>query len=328
MTTVLVTGATGFVGQHLLRELREAGVTVRALSRSDASDATLAAAGIASVRGDLAQPQSLASAVTADLDAIFHTAADTSTWRGDAARQTLVNVEGTRALAQAALASGVRMIHTASVSCFSHLVHATLTEDTPRRGGESWVNYERSKYLGEEAVRAAMAQGLQATILYPAHIFGPGDTHNWARLVQLVDRGELPGAPPGAGAFADVREVAKAHVAAWQRDCVGRSYLLGGEHARFLDLIQRIGRRLGRKVPERATPAVAIRAYARLQEFIAGVRGRKPALTAEAAQFTCHDLVVDSARAQRELDYRITPLDRLLDDTIGWMRGAGMLIRK
>jgi nucleoside-diphosphate-sugar epimerase len=65
-----------------------------------------------------------------------------------------------------------------------------------------------------------------------------------------------------------------------------------------------------------------------VQELIASLRGRKPTLTAEAAQFTCHDLRVDSSRAQRELDYRITPLDRLLDDTIGWMREAGMLVAR
>lgn len=325
MTTVLLTGATGFVGQHLLRELRAAGVVVRALSRSDAADQALRAAGAEPVRGDLERPDALAAAVTPDLDAVFHTAADTSTWRAHAKRQETINVDGTRALARAALAQGVRFVHTASVSSFSHLAHGTLTEDTPRLGGGSWVNYERTKYLGEEAVRAAMAEGLRATILYPAHIFGPGDTRNWARLIQLVDRGELPGAPPGSGAFADVREVARAHVAAWQRDTWGRSFLLGGEHAAFLDLIARIGTRLRKPVPRRATPAFALKGYARVVEALARLRGREPTLTAEAAQFTCHHLAVDSSRAVRELDYRITPLDALLDDTIAWMREHGML---
>ena len=325
MTTVLLTGATGFVGQHLLRELRAAGVQVRALSRSATADAALSAAGAEPVRGDLERPDALAAAVTPDLDAVFHTAADTSTWRAHAKRQETINVDGTRALARAALAQGVRFVHTASVSSFSHLAHGTLTEDTPRLGGQSWVNYERTKFLGEEAVRAAMAEGLRATILYPAHIFGPGDTRNWARLIQLVDRGELPGAPPGSGAFADVREVARAHVAAWQRDTWGRAFLLGGEHAAFLDLIGRIGARLRKPVPRRATPAFALKGYARMMELLARLRGAEPTLTAEAAQFTCHHLAVDSARAIRELDYRITPLDRLLDDTIAWMREHGML---
>jgi nucleoside-diphosphate-sugar epimerase len=324
---VLVTGASGFVGQHLIRELRARGIEVCGLSRSEAADQAVRAAGALPRRGDLLQPDSLAGALDGGYDALFHIAADTSTWRGDAARQTAVNVDGTRALARAARARGIRMIHTSSVSSFSHLVHGTLTEDTPRRGGESWINYERSKFLGEEAVRAEMALGLNATILYPAHIFGPGDTHNWSRLISLIHRGELPGAPPGSGAFADVREVARAHVAAWQRDTQGRAYLLGGEQASFLDLIGRIGTRLQRKVPRRATLALALKLYAKLQQQIAEWRGRTPEMTPEAAQFTCHHLAVDSTRAIRELGYTITPLDRLLDDTIGWMRETGMLAR-
>lgn len=325
MKKVLLTGATGFVGQHLVRQLQAAGAQVHALSRSPTADQTLHAMGALALRGDLSQPEQLAALVSGDLDALLHTAADTSTWRADAQRQTQINVDGTRALAQAARAAGVRMIHTASVSCFSHLVHGTLTEDTPRRGGESWINYERSKFLGEEAVREEMARGLRATILYPAHIFGPGDTHNWARLIQMVDRRQLPGAPPGSGAFADVREVARAHVTAWQRDTAGRSYLLGGEHARFVDLIGHIGARLQRATPRRATPAFALRAYARALSMVAALRGVQPSLTPEAAQFTCHDLAVDCTRAQRELDYRITPLETLLDDTIAWMRQNTML---
>jgi nucleoside-diphosphate-sugar epimerase len=78
-------------------------------------------------------------------------------------------------------------------------------------------------------------------------------------------------------------------------------------------------------VPRRATPAFALKAFARAQQGLARLRGARPTLTAEAAQFTCHHLSVDSSRAIRELDYRITPLDALLDDTLAWMRGAGML---
>lgn len=327
MTTVLLTGATGFLGQHLLRELQAAGAHVRALARSSTADAALLKAGVEPLRGDLENPSSLVGAVTRDLDAVFHCAADTSTWRAHARRQEAINVDGTRALAAAARASGVGFVHTASVSCFSHLAHGVLTEDSERLGGHSWVNYERTKYLGEQAVREAMADGLPTIILYPAHVFGPGDRRNWARLIQMVERGTLPGAPPGSGAFADVREVARAHVAAWQRGRWGRTYLLGGEHAGFLDLIRRIGARLGRRVPHRATPAWVLKPYARIVEAIAAVRGREPPLTSEAVQFTCHHLQVDSTRAIRELDYRITPLDALLDETIAWMREAGMLSR-
>jgi nucleoside-diphosphate-sugar epimerase len=323
---VLVTGATGFLGRHLVRELQAAGATVRGLSRSPASDTTLHALGVEPVRGDLAEPEGLAGTVAAGTAAVFHTAADTSTWSRQRERQVRINVEGTRALAVAALRAGVGcFVHTSSVSSFSHLVHGTLVEDTPRRGGESWINYERTKFLGEEAVRSAMRDGLPAIVCHPAHILGPGDTHNWSRLIALIDHGKLPGAPPGSGAFADAREIARAQVVAWQRGRAGQSYLMGGEHVRFLDLVARIGAALGRRVPARATPAVVLKAYARLLAGIASLRGREPQMTPEAATFTCHDLAVDSSKAVRELDYRITPIDTLLGDTIAWMRVEGML---
>jgi dihydroflavonol-4-reductase len=322
MPTVLLTGAAGFLGQHLLAELLASGAQVRALSRRPASDTLLAGLGARPVRGDLTDPGTLAAAV-AGVDAVFHAAADTNTWRPNNAAQTRTNVDGAGHLLAAAAGAGVgAFLHTTSVSAYSHLVHGVLREDVPERGGDSWINYERSKYLAEQAVRGA---GLPFIIFQPSHILGPGDTHNWSRLIRLVDRNRLPGVPPGAGAFADVREIAKAQVRAWQARKFGETYLLGGQHASFLELITLVGQALGRPTPARATPAWALKAYAQLAYRWSLVTGRMPEITPEAAQFTCHDLRVDSAKAIRELDYRQTPLPPLLADTIAWMRGEGML---
>ena len=118
----------------------------------------------------------------------------------------------------------------------------------PQRGGESWINYERSKHLGEQAVRGS---ALPWIVFNPSHILGPGDRHNWSRLIAMVDREKLPGVPPGSGAFADVREIAAAQVRAWQQQRFGQAYLVGGEHAELRRL--RAARRhgLGRRTPAR-----------------------------------------------------------------------------
>lgn len=324
MSTVFMTGASGFLGSHLLRELRQAGLEVRALSRRPESDAAVAAAGGVPVRGDLADAASLAAAL-AGCEAVFHVAADTGMWRGNAPAQTETNLQGTERLLHAARQAGVSgFVHTSSVAAFSHLVHGVLDESVAQRGAESWINYERTKHLAEQAVRAS---GLPWIVLNPAHVLGPGDRQNWARLIKLVDRERLPGIPPGSGAFADVREIAKAQVRAWQQRRWGQAYLLGGEHASFADLIHRVGDAMGRRTPRRTTPAWVLMAYARAIDAWSRVTRREPEVTPEGAAMTCHLLRVDSSKARRELGYVETPLDSLLAATLAWMRAEGLVGR-
>nr|WP_245254596.1 hypothetical protein [Paraburkholderia sp. LEh10] len=164
-------------------------------------------------------------------------------------------------------------------------------------------------------------------IFNPSHILGPGDRHNWARLIMLVDREKLPGSPPGSGSFADVREIARAQVRARQRKRFGEAYLLGGEPASFVDFVQRLGAALGKRTPSRATPAWALMTFARVADAWSRVSGREPDVTPEGATLVCHALRVDSSKARRELEYVETPLDTLIDDTLAWMRQEGLVGR-
>lgn len=324
---VLVTGVTGFLGGHLLDALRADGAQVAAYVRSAEAAQRLRADGVEAFVGALDDGEALRAALRAPTDALFHAAADTSPWRGHAERQTRTNVEGTRAVLAAAEAAGVRrFVHTSSVSAYGQQ-DCVLTEDTPRLGAQSWINYERTKAIAEELVAEAGARGrVETVILNPAHILGPGDRRNWARLFLLIDQDKLPGAPPGSGAFADVREVARAHVAAWRRPVAGERFLLGGEHAGFLELVQAIAGVLGRKAPTQALPAPLLRAHARVLDFVAAITRREPSLTPQAVAYTCYHLRVDSAKAVRELDYRITPLASLVADTCDWLRAQGLLL--
>jgi dihydroflavonol-4-reductase len=322
MSTVLVTGATGFLGQHLLRELVASGASVRGLSRSAAGDAAVAALGAVPVRGALDDADAL-NAAAAGTEAIFHTAADTNNWGPGDAAQTRTNVGGTARLLEAARAAGVAtFVHTSSVSAYSHLVTGVLREDSPQRGADSWINYERTKYASERLVRES---GLPFLVFQPSHILGPGDRNNWSKLIRLIDAGKLPGAPPGSGSFADVREIAKAQVRAWRQPARDETWLTGGEHASFLALVQEVGRQLGKPTPSRAMPGIALKIYARTLDLVSRVTRREPELTPVAATFTCKHLRVDSAKAERELGYRSTPLPQLLADTIAWLRAEGLL---
>ncbi len=323
---VMVTGATGFLGTHLLAQLADADVAVTACVRSTEAARMLQARGIAPVLAALDDEAALRGALREPTDCVFHVAADTSPWRGHAQRQTRTNVEGTRALLAAAADCGVRrFVHVSSVSAYGQQ-RAVVNEQSPRLGANSWINYERTKAIAEALVEEAGARGaIETMILNPAHILGPGDTRNWARLILLVDQDKLPGAPPGSGAFADVREVARALVTAWRMPVHGERYLLGGAHASFLELVQRISRILERKPPQRAMPAALLRTYAQILDLASMVSRREPQLTPQAVAFTCHHLRVDSAKAMRELGYRITPIDELLGDTVAWLREQGLL---
>ena len=322
MTQVFLTGATGFLGGHLLRELQAVGCTVHALSRRNESDIYLRSLGAQPVRAVLSDVSSLKKALQG-CNAVFHAAADTSMWRPEAAAQTATNVSGTQNLLRAAESTGVQaFVHTSSVSAYSHLVKDTMTESTPQRGGESWINYERTKYLAEQAVRQSK---LPWIVLNPSHILGPGDRHNWARLIMLIDQEKLPGIPPGVGSFADVRQIAKAHVAAWQQQKFGNNYLLGGEHVSFVDFVHHVGSVLLKKTPRKATPAWALMAFAQLTYRWSLISRKEPDMTPESAMLTCHKLQVDSSKAIRELAYTETSFISLTNDTLNWMKQEKLL---
>ena len=320
--TVFVTGASGFVGGHLVHELLAAGCQVKALSRRPESDATITALGATPVRAQLADPASLQAAM-AGCEAVFHAAADTSLWQPQSAAQTATNVQGTIQLLQAAQAAGVgAFIHTSSVSVWSHRTLGMINESTPQLGGSSWINYERSKYEGEQAVRASP---LPWIVFNPAHILGPGDRHNWSRLIVMVDRGKLPGIPPGTGSFADVRQIARAQVRAWRERRFGQTYVLGGEHASFVNFVHRVGAALGKRTPRGAMPAWALMAYANVLDGWSRLSHKEPQMTPAGAALTSHHAQVDSSKAERELGYAQTPLDELLAQTLRWMKAEGML---
>jgi nucleoside-diphosphate-sugar epimerase len=324
MRRVFLTGGSGFLGGHLLRELRAAGCEVQALSRRPETDAALRALGGVPVRAAIEDPASLQAAI-AGCEAVFHAAADTSMWKRAAARQTATNVGGTRHMLAAAGAAGVRaFVHTSSTSAYSHLVEDTLHEGLPERGGQSWIKYERTKFESERLVKAAP---LPWIVFNPSHILGPGDRHNWARLILLIDRQALPGIPPGVGSFADVREIAKAQVRAWREQRFGQCYLVGGTSATFVQFVQAVGAMLGRRTPRRTIPTPALMAVARLKDGWSRITGREPDITPESVAVAAHRLRVDSSKAESELGYRLTPLEPLLADTLAWMRAEGMIGR-
>ncbi|MDP6460370.1 MAG: NAD-dependent epimerase/dehydratase family protein, partial [Gemmatimonadota bacterium] len=249
-----LTGGTGFLGGELVRLLVGGGWKVTALHRPSSEMTRLRAAAVTPVEGTLEDADSLRRAMPEGVDAVFHVAAVVSFWSRRDQEQTRANVIGTRNVVEAALASGAgRFVHTSSIAAFGR--HAgIITESTPSNAASSDIRYLQTKALAEEEVRRGMDRGLDAVFLNPANILGPGDSAHWAKLLQMVDRGHLPGLPPGRGSFCHVREVALAHLRAFERGRTGHHYLLGGADADYAVVAREAARILGRTIPERTLP--------------------------------------------------------------------------
>lgn len=316
-----VTGATGFVGHNLAVELRAAGWDVVALVRRDADSRHLDALGVTKRDGTVTDAQSVLVAMPEGVDAVFHVAGSTSLWKRGDAQQTLVNVGGTANVVRAAIARRVRrFVQTSSVGAYGHH-HTRIDESTPSNAESSWINYIRTKRAAELEVLRGVAEGLDAVIVNPPHIVGPYDRRNWSRLFRLVRDGKLPGIPPGAGSWCHVREVARAHIAAFERGRAGEHYLLGGTDATFLEAIQTIGRLVGKPVPRKPLPAFVLKTVAMLNELAAAFTGREPDITPEGAALVCETILTDCGKAVRELGYRAVSLETMFSDCWEWMQG-------
>lgn len=326
--TAFVSGATGFVGSNLVRELHRQGWEISVLARASASLDDIRDVPIHIQIGDIGDANSVLKAMPLRPDAVFHVAASTNVWSGNNDEQDRINIGGTRNMIEAAVKREAgRMIHTSSFTTWG-FQDTILTEHSQRTNATDWINYVRTKYVAENLVKEAVAQGrMDAVILSPTHILGPGDRHNWSKMVRMVQHESLPGVPPGGGPFADVREVAKAHVVAFHKGEKGETYLLGGEDVSFLEVIQIVGEILDKPVPRRATPGWLLKGGARMKTLLAAIINREPDITPESAVMIIQHMHCDCSRAQRELDYRFTPIRPLLQDTIDWLWKAGMMSR-
>ncbi|MFL6650152.1 MAG: SDR family oxidoreductase [Sulfurifustaceae bacterium] len=325
--TAFVTGSTGFLGLNLIAQLARQGWQVMALHRASSDTTYLQRFPAERVEGDVTDLESLTRAIPRNVDVVFHLAGDTNMWSRRNAEQDRINIDGTRNAVTAALGAGAkRFVHTSSISAYG-IHEGRIDETAEQRGRTSWINYQRSKFLSEQEVRTGIRQGLDAVILNPASIFGPYDTGSWARLIRLVWTGQLPGIPPGALSFCDSREVAKAHIAAAERGGTGENYLLGGTDATFLELVRHIGDVLGRKAPEKPTPALAMLVVSQIGNWVSYLTNRPPSITPEMVRMVTRRMYCDSSKAERELGFRTESLRTMVEDSVGWLRQEGLLDR-
>jgi len=323
--TAFVTGGTGFVGLNLIKELMNRDWDVTALHRPSSNLKFLNRFRPRLVVAEITDSAALASAIPKGTDTVFHVAGNTSMWRKGDAEQWRDNVDGTRNVVEAALAGGVRrLIVTSSISAYGP-VSGEVTEETPSRAANSRVNYQRSKWQAQEIALAALARGLEVVVMQPGAIMGPYDVGTWSRVFIMVRDGKLPGVPPAQLTFTHVRECVAAHIAAADKGENGGKYLLGGENKTMLDLVREVSALLKKPAPEKEMSPILLRAIAAGGDFVSNFTGKQPPITREMADSFGRELKVASAKAQRELGYRVVALKDMVKDCYDWMVAEGRI---
>jgi nucleoside-diphosphate-sugar epimerase len=320
-----ITGGGGFLGLNLIERLRAHDWKVVVMQRSIACGRFLDRFDIDKCSGDVCDAERIEAVMPAYCDAVFHLAADMSFWPARHSAQYATNVVGTRNIVEMALRKQAgALVYVSSAAAFG-LHRQRVTEETRSSGHHATIGYVRTKALAEDEVRDGVRRGLRAMIVNPTTVIGRYDTRVWLPVFEKVAVGRLPGVAPGRTSYAQAAEVARAIVSAAERGTSGRSYLLGGPEATFLEVVQQIATLTGGRAPQRATPEPLVRAFARLSLWASHLLRREPMLTPEGVEYLIHRNVVGSERAERELGYRPPPLSEALGDYHRWLRAEGLL---
>jgi dihydroflavonol-4-reductase len=323
--TAFVTGGTGFLGINLVDELTKQGWSLTCLHRANSDLKYLRRYPVQLQVGDLLEPDSLERAVPQGVDAVFHVAADTSSWWKHDAAQTATNVGGTRNLLNAARKRGAkRFVLTSTAAAFGRQTGA-LSEQIPSTGGSSWINYERSKWLSEEEVRGATRQGLPGVIINPCAVLGPYDVSIWGSAFQLIRDGKLKILPPGTVPINHVTEVARAHIAAAERGAAGDNYLLGGEIVPIARIFREMANLIGAELRAPVMPPIVFKGIARIAAVVSAFTGKEPDMSREMADILCRRNTLATDKAERELAYKPRQLHQCLQDSYSWLKSEGLL---
>jgi dihydroflavonol-4-reductase len=327
--SVLVTGASGFVGSAVARQLVDAGFHVRALVRASSPRGQLAGLPVTPVEGDINAPESVARAV-AGVRYIFHVAADYRLWARRPSEIFRTNVEGTRNVMLAARQAGVeRIVYTSSVATLAPRPGGDPSDERwPLAESEAISAYKRSKVAAERMVEAMVAeQQLPVVIVNPSAPIGPRDVRPTptGRIIIEAACGRMPAFIDTGLNLVHVDDVAAGHLAALRHGRNGERYVLGGQDATLAEMLTEIARQVGRPPPRVRLPRALVFPFAAAAEAAAQVTGREPFATVNGVRLAKYRMFFTSAKAERELGYRARPYREALADAIAWFRQAGYL---
>jgi dihydroflavonol-4-reductase len=323
----LVTGATGYLGTELVRELRRRDREVRALVRSRTAAARLDGLGAEIVEGDVLGPESVKRALDG-VTRVFHMAGVVGHRASDEARLQAVNVDGARTVLDLCARAGVeRVVFTSSVSAIGPAGGPGHPRDEGAwlidgDDGRADFRYGRTKAAGEQTALAAAAAGLDVVITNPGFAIGPGDVHrvsSWP--VEEYLRGRLRFTVPGGLSYVDARDVAVGHLLVEDRGKTGERYILTNDDGNLShrDFFALVGRVTGKPRRQLHTSSGMLRPILRVGSAL---RLPLPLDDQELAS-SAHWWYYTAAKARAELGFSVRPIDETIRDTAAWLRKDG-----
>jgi dihydroflavonol-4-reductase len=324
----LVTGASGFVGSAVVRQLLEVGHDVRALLRPQSDRRNIDGLTLEVVTGDLTDRSSLERAMVG-CEALFHVAADYRMWIPNPDYTYQTNVKGTGDLMRAAGSVGVkRIVYTSSVATLGLTPNGSAAnEDTPAMLADMIGHYKRSKFLAEEEVRWLVEnEGLPVVIVNPSTPIGPRDIKPTptGRIIVDASNGRMPAYVDTGLNLVHVDDVATGHLLAFERGEIGERYILGGRNMLLKEILATIADITGQRPPKIRLPHSLVMPVAYISQAWARVtQGGEPRVTVDGVRLSKKYMFFSTEKAKRELGFSPRPVEEALQEAISWFRENG-----
>lgn len=325
-----VTGATGFIGASIVRELLKDGLEVRALVRPGSDIANLKGLDIELWPGDLLNQAGLEKGLEGSAW-VFHAAADYRLWTRTPQTMYAANVDGTRNLLTAALKSGCeRVVYTSSVGTLGNPGDGTPgSEDTPVSFDDMVGHYKKSKFLAEREAEKFIDKGLGLVIVNPSTPVGPQDIKPTPTGKIIVDflNNKMPAYLDTGLNLIAVEDCARGHILAAQKGRIGSKYILGNRNLTLRDIFAMLERLTGMPAPRVRLPYWPILLAAYCNEGLSRLTGREPLIPLAGVQMARKFMFFDATKAINELGLPQTSVESALGRAVDWFMDHGYVHR-
>jgi len=327
--TTLVTGASGFLGSHVARQLVARGEDVRVLMRASSTNRAVADLSLEYVTGDLRDPASLDRAMKG-VKRVFHVAADYRLWARRSKDIYDSNVGGTKNLLAAAERAGIeQLIYTSTVATIAVDRPQLPNESTDAKLEEMIGHYKRSKWMAEREVLDAAKNGAPVIVAMPTTPVGPWDWKPTPTGKIILDflNGKMPGYVETGLNFVGVEECAAGHLLISEKGKIGERYLLGGENLTLKAMLDLLSKITGLPAPRLKIPHGLALGVAYANTVFSRLLGREPGIPVEGVKIARHMMFVDCSRAQRELGFQPGSVAAALERAVRWYEANGYIAK-